>query len=406
MGYKLDMKKTAPPSAFGNELTPTESGTQPARPSRLRNFSRRTLYVVASIFIVLVIFRLTLPFIVEKYVNHQLNRNAGYGGAIGDVSVSLWRGAYTIKNVNIFKRNRTVKEPFFESKKLDLSIEWNELLRGTVVGAIEMDEPRLNFVSGPTAAQTQTGKDVPWNQTLSSLFPFKLNRFEIKTGEVHFQNHYSKPPVDIYLNQLTAVATNLTNSRKLSGKLPAGLSAHCTTLGKGDLDLQLHLNSTTPLPTYEMVCELSNVDLVSLNDFLMAYGKFDVSRGKFELYASVASSDGKYEGYIKTFFQNLDVFKWQKEKNKTPLQVVWDGVVESAAVAFKNHPNDTLATKIPISGTYQKSEVGILSAIGNLLKNAFIQALVPKVDETMTVNKVQADTGSQSTPAPPVKPPK
>ncbi len=84
--------------------------------------------------------------------------------------------------------------------------------------------------------------------------------------------------------------------------------------------------------------------------------------------------------------------------------MVWDGVVESAAVAFKNHPNDTLATKIPISGTYQKSEVGILSAIGNLLKNAFIHALVPKVDETMTVNKVQADTGSQSTPAPPVKP--
>jgi hypothetical protein len=395
-----------PQPAFRNGITATESGVPPPKPHWLRKVSRRTSFVVASIIIVLVILRLTLPFIIEKYVNYQLNRNADYGGAIGDVSVSLWRGAYTIKNVNIFKRNGAVQEPFFKAQTLDLSIEWKELFHGAVVGAVEMDEPRLNFVSGPTAAQTQTGKNVAWNQTLSSLFPFKLNRFEIKTGEVHFQNHYSKPPVDIYLSQLTAVATNLTNSRKLSGKLPAGLSAHCTTLGKGDLDLQLHLNPTTPLPTYEMVCELSNVDLVSLNDFLMAYGKFDVSRGKFELFASVASNDGKYEGYVKTFFNNLDVFKWQKEKNKTPLQVIWDGIVESAAVAFKNHPNDTLATKIPISGTYQKSEVGIWSAIGNLLRNAFIHALVPKVDETVTINKVEADTASQNAPAHPVKPPK
>lgn len=352
------------------------------------------------------IIRLALPFIVEKYVNHQLNRNTEYGGTIGDVSVSLWRGAYAIKNINIFKKNDAIKEPFFKAQTLDLSIEWKELFHGAVVGAVEMDDPRLNFVSGPTAAQTQTGTNVAWNQTLSSLFPFELNRFQIKTGEVHFQNLYSKPPVDIYLNHLTAVATNFTNSRKLSGKLPAGILAHCTTLGKGDLDLQVHLNPTTPLPTYELVCELSNVDLVSLNDFLRAYGKFDVDRGKFELFASVASDDGKYEGYVKTFFTDLDVFKWQKEKKKTLLQIVWDGVVESATVALKNHPKDTLATKIPISGTYQKNEVGVWSAIGNLLKNAFIHALVPQMDEPVTINKVQADTAAAEAPVHPLKPPK
>jgi Domain of Unknown Function (DUF748) len=399
------MNKIAHQSALRDEMESKDPIPPHPKPKWYWRASRRTLYILLPILLVLIIIRLTLPFIVEKYVNHQLNRNAEYGGAIGDVSVSLWRGAYTIKGINIFKKNGAIKERFFKAQTLDLSIEWKELFHGAVVGAVEMDDPRLNFVSGPTAAQTQTGKNVAWNQTLSSLFPFKLNRFEIKTGEVHFQNHYSKPPVDIYMNQLTAVATNLTNSRKLSGKLPAGLSAHCTTLGKGDLDLQMHLNPTTQLPTYELVCELSNVDLVSLNDFLRAYGKFDVSRGKFELFASVASNDGEYEGYIKTFFKNLDVFKWQKEKTKTTLQIIWDGLVESATVALKNHPQDTLATKIPISGTYQKNDVGIWSAIGNLLRNAFIHALVPKVDETVTINKVQADTAAK-TPAQPVKPPK
>ena len=376
----------------------------PARFKRLRRFSRHTLITVAVLLFVALILRLALPFIIEKYVNHQLNRNTEYGGAIGDVRVSLWRGAYDIKNIDIYKRNGAVKDPFFNAQNLDLSIEWRELFHGAVVGAVAMNSPRLNFESGPTPEQSQTGKNVPWDQTLSSLFPFKLNRFEVQNGEVHFQNHFSKPPVDIYLNQLSAVATNLTNARDLSNKLPASLMAHCTTLGKGNMDLQLHLNLQTPLPTYELVCQLSNVDLVSLNDFLRAYGKFDVSRGRFELYASVAANNGQYEGYIKTFFDDLDVFKWQKEKNKTALQVVWDAVVESASVVLKNHPKDSIATKIPISGTYKKGEVGVWSAIGNLLQNAFIHALVPRVDETVTINKVQADTASQNAPVHPIKP--
>jgi len=368
-------------------------------------FSSHVLIIFVLIFLLLIL-RLALPFLIRVYVNHQLNNNQVYGGTIGDVDVSLWRGAYTIRDVDIYKRNGSIREPFFNAHILDLSIEWKELFHGAIVGAVEMDNPRLNFVSGPTAAQTQTGKDVAWDQTLSSLFPFKLNRFEIKTGEVHFQNNFSKPPVDIYLNQLTAVATNLSNSRNLSGKLPAGLTAHCNTLGNGDMDLQLQLDPQAPMPTYQLVCQLSNVDLVSLNGFLQAYGKFDVNRGKFELYASVAANDGKYEGYIKTFFDDLDVFNWQKEKSKGPLHIMWEGVVESAAVVLKNHPKDTLATRIAISGTYQKSSVGIWSAVGNLLKNAFIHALVPKIDETVTINKVQADTASENAPVHPVKPAK
>jgi hypothetical protein len=183
----------------------------------LGRFSRRTLITLAIIVLVLVIFRLALPFIIKDYVNHQLNLNKEYGGAISGVDVSLWRGAYIIKEIEIYKRNGKIQEPFFKAHRLDLSIEWKELFHGAVVGAVEMDDPQVEFVSGPTAEQTQTGKDVPWNQTLESLFPFKLNRFEIKTGEIHFQNHFSNPPVDIYLSQLSAVATNLTNSRQLSG---------------------------------------------------------------------------------------------------------------------------------------------------------------------------------------------
>lgn len=141
-------------------------------------------------------------------------------------------------------------------------------------------------------------------------------------------------------------------------------------------------------PAFEIVSQLTNVDLVELNGFLKAYGKFDVKHGVFNLYTSVAARDGNFEGYFKTFFTDLDVFDWQKEKEKNPFEIAWEAMVGAVAATFKNHHTDTLATKIPISGSYGKSKVSIWVAVGNLLRNGFIKALVPKVDEKVTVDTV------------------
>ena len=252
-----------------------------------------------------------------------------------------------------------------------------------------MDRPRLNFVSGPTADQTQTGTNESWSAMLETLFPFQLNRLEITNGQIHFQNQYSIPPVDIFLNELSATATNLTNSREIKSELPAGLTAHGTTIGGGGLDLRLQLNPLTETPTYQLTTQLTNVNLTALNDFLKAYGKFDVERGKFALFASVAAKDGNYDGYLKVFFNNLDVFAWEKERQKNVLQIFWQAVVGTLTTAFKNQPKDSLAARIPISGSYKDQKIGMWTAVASLMRNAFIRALVPKVDEKVTVQNVE-----------------
>jgi hypothetical protein len=301
----------------------------------------------------------------------------------------LWRGGYRIHQIEIFKKSGKVSSPLFSANEVDLAIEWRELFHGAVVGAVLMKEPHINIVTGPTPEQTQKGENERWDKLLESLFPFKLNRGEISNGEIHFQNPFSKPPVDIYLSRVFATATNLTNSRNTNQKLPSGVHAVASTKGGGEMNLRLQLNLLTPLPAYEINLGLTNVDLVALNDFLRAYGKFDVERGRFAIYTSVASDNGAYEGYVKVFFENLDVFAWEKERKKNILEVFWQAIVGTAAAVFKNHSKDRLATKFPISGTYTNSSVGVLSAIGNLLQNAFIRALVPKLDQQVTVEQVE-----------------
>lgn len=350
--------------------------------------SRVTQWVFVLV-ILLITIRIALPFAVKAYVNHKLNASHDYTGKIGDLEMRLWRGGYRIYQIQILKKSGSVPSPLFSASELDLSIDWRELFHGSLVGEIFLRQPHVNFVTGPTPAQKQTGGDERWDKMLESLFPFDLNRVEISDGQIHFQDPSAKPPVDIYLSKISATATNLTNARDLKQKLPSGLTATASTLGGGALNLQLQMNLVEAKPAFEMNCGLTNVDLVALNDFLRAYGKFDVARGTFSFYTSIASADGAYDGYLKVFFSNLDIFEWDKERKKNILEVFWQAIVGGVTVVFKNHPKDQLATKIPISGSYTNSSIGIWTATATLLQNAFIHALVPKLDQHVTVEQVE-----------------
>ena len=340
---------------------------------------------------VAVAFRLALPFGIKYYVNRELSRIHGYRGRIGDVTVHLWRGGYRVHNLRIVKTGGDVPVPFFSTRVLVLSVEWRELFHGAVVGQVGMDTPELNFVVGPAEEETQTGEGRPWGQTLERLFPFKLNRLQLHNGHIHFRNYQSEPPVDISMDGVSATATNLTNSHDMRTELPAGVQAQGTTIGGGGFELELHMNPLKKLPALQLSAQLTNVDLVALNDFLRAYGKFDVASGTFAIFTSFALADGNYDGYAKVFFNDLQVFAWDKERKKNILKIFWDAIVGTVSTVLRNQPKDQLATKIPISGSFQGQSVGIWTAAVTLLRNAFIRGLVPALDQPVTVKQLERE---------------
>jgi hypothetical protein len=194
--------------------------------------------------------------------------------------------------------------------------------------------------------------------------------------------------VDVFLNEMKLVAANLTNVQNQNEKLPATVQTTAKTIGGGLIDLKIKLNLLTQYPAFELTGDVNGMDLTAINSFIQAYGKFEVDKGTMSLYSSVASKDGAYDGYVKIFFKNLHVFVWEKEKKKDILQIFWDAIVGTATAILTN-PNGTLATKVPISGSYGKSQVGTWQAIGSVIGNAFIQALLPKLDEKITLKTVE-----------------
>lgn len=342
----------------------------------------------------LVAFRLALPALVQRYVNDKLDELPEYDGRIGDVDIHLIRGAYSIDDIDIEKTTGSVPVPFFSARKVDFSMEWREIFQGALVGEIKAFACSLNFVKGESEKDSQTSIDGSWLDIVQELFPFRINKFEIEEGSVWFHDLGTEPKVDVYLTNLVAVCTNLYNTRDLATELPADFKAQGTTLGGGVLQLHVKLDPLAEAPRFDLEFGISDVDLVALNELLEAYGKFNVKRGTFEVFAEIAASEGTFDGYVKPFFEDLNVLELEQDA-KNPVKLVWQALVAGAVKIFKNHPKDQVATKIPVSGTFEKTDVAIWTTIVNVLRNAFVEGFKARVDDSIDLFERDSEAKSK-----------
>lgn len=340
---------------------------------------------VPALGVLLVSMRLVLPYLVLGYVNRTIKHVQEYDGSVQGVRIDLYRGAYTIKNMVLVKTNAATREPFLVIPTMDLAIEWHELFHGALVGSVVVDEPRVNFENGPTEEEKQSGLHKNWKETLEKLFPVTINRFQVNDAAIHYDDPHRDPPVDIWITSLYATATNLSNVRSAKTNLPAGLVARGKTIGNGVFTMNLRMNPLTHAPTFKLIAAITNMDLTALNNFMRAYGRFDVKGGTFACYLDIAAADEQYEGYLKPFFFNLKVFNWQEAKHENIVHDFWEAIVAGVSHVLRNQPKNQLATTIPISGTfYARSSVDLWATVGGVLENAFIRALVPKINSPST----------------------
>ena len=354
-----------------------------AKPKAKTRHWRRWLVVLLVLLAVLGVGRALMPWAVRNYVNRTLDRNPLYSGKIGPVDIHLWRGAYSIREVQISKTTGNIPVLLFAAKRLDFALQWNALLHHKVVGRLLMEEPELNFVDAPSEDETQTGTGGPWLQMIRDLFPFKINSAIIRNGTVHFRAFQTQKPVDVYLSQLDATIDNLGNIRNETTPLVSTVTATALAMDQAKLELKMTLNPFSYRPTFHLVLRLLGLDVVKINDLALAYGKFDFKRGWFDLVVESDSKEGQISGYVKPLFRNLKVFSLTQDiQEDNVLQFFWQALVGAVTTVFKNQPRDQFGTMIPFSGDASgKSSTDILATLAHLLRNAFVRAYLPKLED-------------------------
>ena len=345
---------------------------------------KKKYIIILSVVVGLIVLRIALEPIVEHYANASLNDIDGYSGSISDVDINLYRGAYQIDGLRLDKVNSGIQEPFLSIDTLDLSIEWRSLLKGALVGEVILAHPVLNFVTSQEdsdTTQNQTGEDVDWQEQLEDFMPLTLNRFEIRDGDITYRDLTMDPVIDATLNQLDLVATNLSNVSDTS-HLPASLKAKATTIGEGAVDLDMQMDFLRQIPNLRADFKIDHVDLTQLNDFIKAYANFDVQEGVFTMISELTIDDGRIDGYVKPFFENLDVFEFKKDviKDKGFFGKIWEALVGVGAEALENQTRDEVATKVPIQGDLNSPSPDVSVTVFNVLRNAFVDAIEKEFD--------------------------
>jgi hypothetical protein len=371
--------------AISNGSAGAEGPSRNRRPVRKKRHVGRAIGIILVLIVTLVgIARLVLPSELRKYVNRTLDRNQLYEGRIGDVEVHLLRGAYSIRDVKISQRTGNIPVPLLAAKVVDFSIQWNALIHGKIVGQFTMQEPELNFVASSDQNEAQTGAGAPWLQVIRDLFPFKINSAIIQEGSVHFRAFKSDKPVDVYLSHLNATIDNLSNIRDETNPLVTKVQASAVAMDQARLDYKMTLDPFSYRPTFHMALRLLGLDVTKLNDLALTYGKFDFKRGWFDLVIETDSKEGEITGYVKPLFRNLKIFSLKEDISEdNVLQFFWTALMGGLTTVLKNFPRDQFGTLIPFTADASGStSADILATIGNILRNAFVRAYLPRLETT------------------------
>jgi hypothetical protein len=342
-------------------------------PPRFTTFPRRLVLWIAIPAVVLLAARIAAPYVIRHAINNRLAQVEGYSGRIDGVGLSLFRGAYKLTGVSILKQAGPSAEPLLSVEKIDFSLAWRELFNGRVVSDIVLEAPAL-LVTTSTTPDDASGDGRRWQDAIEDIFPVEITRFEIRRGAVRFVDETAEPRVDVGVHDLELVATGLRNRPTRAEASPARLEARAMTTGEGRLFLMMDGDVLADQPRFNLKIDWKNVQLPALNDFLEAYANVDVSAGTLQVYAEASARDGAFEGYVKPFFENVS-FKNIGDKNHNLARRIWEKLVSGMAAIVKNDDKQQVATRIPFSGRFGETDVGIWATIGNLVRNGFIEAL-------------------------------
>ena len=350
-----------------------------------REGKRRIIWIVILLIITLfIIIRILLPSIVLSHANKALAELEGYRGNIEDIDISIIRGAYAAKGIYIDKIDSVNNKamPFFSTDVLDVALEWRPLIKGKIVGSLGFLNPVIRFENDKNEPEDLQDDTTDFRKVLKSIMPLKVNRFEINNGQFVFIDSAIKPAVNVTIDSIYIVAQNLSSVDDTSA-LPASVTANANIYG-GSFNLKMKLNPMSEYPTFDMNMELENTNLHELNNFFKAYGKIDVNKGTLGMYAEVAGKDKKFIGYVKPVIKDLDIVGPQDRKDSF-LNRLWEGIVSVAGSILENKEEDQVATKIPISGEYDDHSIHTWYAIMNILRNAFVQAIYPSIDNQINL---------------------
>lgn len=254
-----------------------------------RSKSTYLLVALAIIIAAAVIVSTALDPFVRARVEQTMNRSLkGYHTSLGHAHVSLLGGALALSDLTIIQ-NALPSPPVGHVPYLRISIEWRALLGWHVVADCLINQPaiHINLIQLSSEAKSKVSlRQRGWQDALQNIYPFKINRFRVRDGELTYIDTDPNRPLD--LDHLNLAAGNIRNIDSPNEPYPSTITADTMIFATGHASINGRANFLSkPIPGLRISYQLEHVPLAALEPAIKRVN-LTVTGGRF-------ASDGVVE---------------------------------------------------------------------------------------------------------------
>src|SRR5262245_8673035 len=199
----------------------------------------------------------------------------------------------------------------------------------------------------------------------------------IRGGTFEYIQEAATPPYRLALTHADVGVRGFSNQQS---ERRGSATVRGNFMESGKASINATFASATKQPDFDMKVRLESVQLTELNDLLRATGGFDAAAGTFSFYSELVVQNGRVQGYVKPFFEGLDVYDRKQDKGKPIGKQAYEAIVGAAGTVLENRRSDQVATKADLSGPIEDPNARTWQIVVGLLRNAFWRGLMPGLD--------------------------
>jgi len=295
-------------------------------------------------------------------------------GRFQDVAVSVHDLSYTIHGLRIEKLGAGgAALPYFQVSRARFGLYFKELVRGHVVAAVDLDEPKMTLVSAKKQEDqgVEEAPEVGWG--LEALAPFRLDRVQVKDGELLWVDASEPERPELWLHRIEGTLENFATRKALSKNEPTVLAARGVLQRSGAVSVFATADPLAKKLTFAGQGRLEGLKLPELATLMGSKSGVAPDQGELDMTVRFQAEDGRVSGGVRPILKNAGM-KPAKDGIGAKLKALLADV--SLEIFSDDVPGrDAVATTIPIRGTLDDPKAQAVPTILGILRNAFVRGL-------------------------------
>lgn len=340
----------------------------------MKSKKRTFLVIFILVIVALVVSWFSLEFGIRRYINNKIDKTEKVSGSVGKVDINPFVGLYSVGDIKLSFAGDATEIPALNIRATGFNLDWGALLSGVISGNINIRKPEIRIINKSKPEEKEPPESPPVARSFRDFFPIQVDLITITDGEFRMRDETQPAPLEIDITEINGEIRNLTNTLKLSDNLFASANFTAIVLESGKLSLKLKLAPVAENLNFNLICNITGIELVKMNDFLKEAAGITPESGTLTIDMILNAEQGSVRGFVETIYQNIKFL--DPDNDIDIMERLKDGVAGLVGEVIENK-EDRIVTRIPVNIRVRGTKPDVLLTVLQLLQQALVNAIIP-----------------------------